>query len=309
MKDISLKIIPNGNERLVKNSLENYLHNPNEKTLITLLCAALSYELYSNNLNEIEFNIKKINPYASYINNIINLNKKTLKSAKKVKFLPNYIKWIFHEIAHLKVDKNNEVIIRTRNNSYKYIHNIINQDFYDIIFSVTKDMELAAMGSMWYYQKNKGEIFARKFGYKKTVEFFEKFSADLKINLQTPEDEFNQLLKSLYSTFPDLRYYSGLIDKIIVDYQNHCLNLGLNNISEKELYLLNESLKENLTMPVQEKLLTELVNCNNLNIVITILENPLLNLTKEQLNSLCKKYGDDKIEKIVFKENIKENNM
>ena len=308
MKDLTIKIIPNGNDNLVEGALENYLNSPNQKTLIMLLYSAIAYELHINNLNEIELNIKKITPNASYINNTINLNKKTLKYAKKVDFLPNYIKWMFHEIAHLKADKNNEVIINTKTNPSKYIHNIINQDFYDIIYSVTQDMELAGMGAMWYYQKNQGEMFARKYGYKMTTEFFDKFAKNLNINIQTPEEETKQLIKNIYYNYPDLRYYTDLVDKFVVDYQNDCLNKGLSNLSEKELHLLDVSLKENLTKPVQEKLLTELVSCNNLNIVTTYLKNPFLTLTTNQVNKLCKKYGDDKIYNLIFKENITDKN-
>jgi hypothetical protein len=86
MKDLKIILKPNNNEVLIKNAIDNYFKTPNEKTLLTLICQSISYELALNGLNEIEFNVKKITPNASYVNNVINLNKKTLKNAKKVDF-------------------------------------------------------------------------------------------------------------------------------------------------------------------------------------------------------------------------------
>lgn len=304
MKDLKIILKPNNNEVLIKNAIDNYFKTPNEKTLITLICQSISYELALNGLNEIEFNVKKITPNASYVNNVINLNKKTLKNAKKVDFLPTYLKWIFHEISHLKAEKNNELILKSKTNATRYINNIMNNDFYDIVLTVTKDIELAGMGAMWFYQKNKGEQYARENGYKMCVNFLNKFAPNLAINLQTPNEEQKTLLKNIYSAYPDLRYNEDIVENFVVKFQEDCLQKGLNNLSEKELYLLDVSLKEKLTTSINDTLITQLISCNALQIVEKFLANPKIKITKKQLSSISNKYGNTVVEKLIFKENI-----
>ena len=304
MKDFTVELNANFDENIVKSCLNEYYKSPNANTLIKVLCTAISYELYKNKLHSVTFTIKKMTPRACYKENQIFLNKKLLKFSKKPDSLPTFLKYIFHEFSHLIIDKKNQYILENKTQPSKYINNLISQNIYDIILSVTQDMEIAGMGSMWYYQKNKGEIFARNNAYKISMEFCERFAPNLKNKIESPEEETKILMHNIFSSYPNLKHNTEIMDKLVIEFQNTCLTRGLNNLSEKELYLFDESLKEILTQPVQTRLISELNLCKNFDIVKKILKNPLITLTNEQVNGLFKQYGKNEILDVVFKENI-----
>ena len=284
----------------------NYFQNQSIENIINLCMAILENQLSVFSLKQINLNFIKLNCNGEFSNNTIFINKRHIKQAKNIQFLPRVLLSLLHEISHALIERNNLKIINNKKLSGPYCAQYNSSKTYNVLLEIFHDEEMAIIAHTYYYRKNPNEMLARKMAHKQVQVFLNKYAQSKNLTIDSFEQQEKQLYYRLLSTFPEIRNFAGLFDKVITDYQKNLIQIGITNLSEQQLDNLLVSTIFCFKDNINDEIIYQLVNCNNIQMLKYFFKEPILKVSSNQKNNLIKTYGTKLIEEIIFKSNIKE---
>lgn len=291
MKKIGLIINKNNDQIGLKSAFDNYFNKQNYTNTINLIVKLIENELYNNNLQSISFCLEKMVGSAYHESGKIALNIKTIKDVKKTENLPLLVERVLHELGHEIIHKYNQKIIQTKNNQEKYLPEYKSGSMHKLFDAVYGDDEISELAYMYYYAQSKNELNARKFEYQNTSNVLKKYAPNLKYFLSFDEKECIWQNKVLSSK--DMKHYSKMFNMSITRYQSFLIKKGLNNLDELDIKNLLLSTQVFLENDTKQKLINELINCNNCEIVKQFFEFPALTINNDEAKKLKIAYGNE----------------
>ena len=274
---------------------------PSEQNLAKLISVLCGYYAVKTNLGGFVLKIEKTVGLGNYKQGVLTLNEKLFTKPGNISLFINLLIAIFHELAHIIANNQNEEVFTTMSSPEAYLSVFYYKGIKHIFQKITNDEIIAKGITEWLYLQNENEIFAFKYSLEQTMIFLEEYFDNLLKYVPTYDMYINNKLNDILKKYPFIVGNEKNIIDMINGYQLTNISRGLNKLLNFEEKAIITSYPITFSQNVREVLIYELLKIRDENYVVKYLCNPYFSPNEKELKLLKTVYSEELLNKFIFK--------